>query len=144
MLLATADGGAQAEGWEAALEGLLELWEPDRGLSDLAAALKNGSCAAIHSLSPEVWQACWAHIWRAVMNNRAKLKDSSADAMSKLFTDLCFLHEVPLAPLLDRLVRYGLNPTRLEPNRGTYPNPNRPNLLTPQPTNGPNLVTTPT
>ena len=43
--------GAGEVNWEAIED--LRLWEPDRGLSDLAPALKNGACEAIDSLSPE-------------------------------------------------------------------------------------------
>ena len=100
---------AEAESWAAALEGRLQLWEPDRGLSDMAASLKNGSCIAIESLKPEAWQSCWAHAWRALMKNKAKLVDSSPERVDMLFTDMSFLHEVPVALLLERVVRYGLN-----------------------------------
>ena len=56
---------------------------------------------------------CWAHIWRAVRTNRGKLKDSSSERVDMLYTDLCFLHEVPCEPLLAQLARpAGLNPTR--------------------------------
>jgi hypothetical protein len=65
--------GAGEVNWEAIED--LRLWEPDRGLSDLAPALKNGACEAIDSLSPELWGGCWAHIWRAVKTNHKKLKD---------------------------------------------------------------------
>ena len=43
--------GAGEVNWEAIED--LRLWEPDRGLSDLAPALQNGACEAIDSLSPE-------------------------------------------------------------------------------------------
>lgn len=88
------------------------LWEPDRGLSDLAPALKNGTCQAIPSI--RVWQGCWAHTWRAVRKQRAKLSDSSAVNIDELYTDLCFLHEVPWEPSLARFVHYAAT---------THPNP---------------------
>ena len=108
--------GAGEVDWRA-IDGL-QLWEPDRGLSDLAAALKNGACEAIDSLTPERWGGCWAHIWRAVRTNRGKLKDSSTARVDMLYTDLCFLHEVPYEPLLAQLARpAGLNPTDPNPNQ---------------------------
>lgn len=50
------------------------------------------------------WNACWAHVWRAVHKNLNKLKNSAQDAVDMLFTDLCFLHETPFAAAYDRLV----------------------------------------
>ena len=61
--------------------------------SDLAPALPNG----MHFELPSVHTHfdCWVHTWRAVMNNKGKLQDSTQDNIDDIYTDLTMLASLP-------------------------------------------------
>lgn len=69
------------------------MYAPKRGVSDLAPALVNGVVRSIPSITTGYWTHCWVHTWRALLNNKSKLKH--ADHMDEIMTDMTFLANLP-------------------------------------------------
>ena len=74
-------------------------------LTDCASALPNGMARAIPTINKSL--DCWAHVWRFVLKSCLKvMKDSTKERVDMLFTDISFVHEIPLIfnlPIADLL-----------------------------------------